>query len=138
MDKYEQLNKIQKLKEQGVLSEEEFNIEKNKILNLTVPVQNKPVQKSQQVITEKKTNSAGIVGFILSLLGGFNWYLTLPLGIIAFIFSLVGVSKNSKTHKKGLAITGLIFSILLILFGIFYYIQLLGHESKTGAMSRFY
>lgn len=135
MDRYTQLEKLQELKEKGVLTESEFELEKKKIL--AKPQTQQPQQRANHKPTTKKSNGAGIAGFVISLVAGFNWYLTLPLGIVGLILSIVGMAKPSKTHKKGLAIAGLIISILVILAGIVFYIQLLTHKDSTGAINRY-
>jgi hypothetical protein len=69
----------------------------------------------------------GIIGFILSLVaGGFmliglipflgwlNWLTTLPIGILAVIFSGLGISRN----RGGIGVAGLVISILVILVAI--------------------
>ena len=69
----------------------------------------------------------GLIGFILSLVaGGFmliglipflgwlNWITTLPVGIVAVVFSAMGLSK----HRDGIALAGLIISIVVILVAI--------------------
>ena len=69
----------------------------------------------------------GIVGFILSLVaGGFmliglipffgwiNWITTLPLGIVAVVFSALGISKN----RGGIGVAGLVIGIVVILIAI--------------------
>jgi hypothetical protein len=69
----------------------------------------------------------GLIGFILSLVaGGFmliglipllgwlNWITTLPLGIVAVVFSGLGLAKS----KNGFAIAGLVIGILVILIAI--------------------
>ena len=59
------------------------------------------------------TKTLSIIGFILSILG----LLSSPffiLGILAIIFSSIGISKE----KNGLAIAGLIISIISIVLGI--------------------
>ena len=69
----------------------------------------------------------GIIGFILSLVaGGFmliglipflgwlNWITTLPVAIVAVVFSGLGISKD----RGGLGVAGLVISILVILVAI--------------------
>jgi hypothetical protein len=69
----------------------------------------------------------GLLGFILSLVaGGFmliglipllgwlNWITTLPLAIVAVIFSAMGMSKN----RGGVGVAGLVISIIVILISI--------------------
>ena len=62
----------------------------------------------------EKQNGLGIAGFTVSLIS----LLVLPLwlGILGLILSSLGVS--NETPKKELAITGLIISIVSIVFGI--------------------
>jgi len=69
----------------------------------------------------------GLIGFILSLVaGGFmliglipllgwlNWITTLPIAIVAVIFSALGTSKN----RGGIGVAGLVISIVVILVAI--------------------
>ena len=136
MNKVEQLEKLQGLREKGVLSGAEFEIEKHKILNDN-PTQSQKVVQQQPQPPQKKANGFGIAGFILSLLGGFNWHLTLPFGLIALILSIVGLSMSSKKYKKGLATAGLIISIIITIVGIVYYIHLMGQQSKYGRINMY-
>lgn len=64
---------------------------------------------------EEKQNGLGIAGFTISLIS----LLVLPLflGALGLTFSSLGMS--NETPKKGLAIAGLIISIVSIVFGIF-------------------
>ena len=70
----------------------------------------------------EKQNGLGIAGFTVSLIS----LLVLPLwlGVLGLIFSSLGMS--NETPKKGLAIAGLIISIVSIVFGII-------KGSSTGA-----
>ena len=136
MNKVEQLEKLKGLKDKGVLTDAEFEIEKHKVLNNNTTQSQKVVQQQPQP-PQKKVNGFGIAGFILSLLGGFNWYITLPFGLIALILSIAGLSMSSKKYKKGLATAGLIISIILTIVGIVYYIHLMGQESKYGRINMY-
>ena len=73
------------------------------------------------IIQQSKTNSKGVVGFVCSLLTMILCWIPLLgilLGIISFIFSILGLSKE----PKGLAIAGLIISIVAIPFVVLYQI----------------
>lgn len=75
------------------------------------------IQQSQA----SKTNSKGVIGFVCSLLTIILCWVPLLgilLGIISFIFSILGLSKE----PKGLAIAGLIISIVAIPFVVLYQI----------------
>lgn len=68
---------------------------------------------------QKKTNVAGIISFILGILGFLSICISIGWipGIIGFILGIVGCCL--KNTKKGLAIAGLILSIIaIILSGI--------------------
>jgi hypothetical protein len=69
----------------------------------------------------------GVIGFVLSLIaGGFmllglipflgwlNWITTLPLGILAVVFSALGISKR----RGGIGVAGLVIGIIVILVAI--------------------
>lgn len=64
---------------------------------------------------QKKANVAGIISFILGLLGIFTICISIGWipGIIGFILGIVGCCL--KERKKGLAIAGLVLSIIAII-----------------------
>lgn len=136
MDKYTQLEKLQTLKEKGAITETEFEQEKQKILAQS-PSHQPQLKASPQSTTTKKANGAGIAGFVIALVGGFNWYISLPFGIIGLIFSIVGMSKPKEQYKRGLAIAGLVVSIILILVGIAFYFRLMTFKDSTGTINRY-
>ena len=83
--------------------------------SITVGQQPIIIQQSQT----SKTNSKGVIGFVCSLLTIILCWVPLLgilLGILGFIFSILGLSKE----PKGLAIAGLIISIVAIPFVAFY------------------
>ncbi|MEJ6949991.1 SHOCT domain-containing protein [Natronospora cellulosivora (SeqCode)] len=102
---YQSLENLAKLKEDGVITEEEFNQRKKDILNA-------PVSPN-----ELRTGSPafGIAGFIMAIVS-----LILPIaildliiGIVALILSISGMVGNKPS--KGLAIAGLVISIIAIM-----------------------
>lgn len=66
----------------------------------------------------------GIIGFVLSFLPCMGWLFGVLLGILGAIFSSIGIAQASKTGQgKGMAVTGLVLSILAIIWGpLFYFI----------------
>lgn len=81
MNKYEKLEKLQKLKDNGVINEEEFETEKRKIIEDTeVPNE-----------TKNKKNKISIICFIVS-------GLLLVLTIAFFIFSYHWSKKDDDAH----------------------------------------
>ena len=68
--------------------------------------------------TEKKSGTPGVVGFVLALFSLFLPipYLDIVLGVAAFVISLVGVMGNRS--KKGLAIAGIVISIIAVIGAI--------------------
>lgn len=60
----------------------------------------------------EKSNSLGIIGFVLSLFSLFIPILGIFIGIIAIVFSILQIRKT----KTGLAIAGLVISIVAIIF----------------------
>ncbi|MBR5436209.1 MAG: hypothetical protein IK120_05025 [Muribaculaceae bacterium] len=71
----------------------------------------------QQVIVnapQSRTNGVGIAGFVISLLAGLlSWtvFIGFILWLLGLIFSIVGMGKR----PRGLAIAGLIISLLSLL-----------------------
>lgn len=69
---------------------------------------------------QEKTNVPGLVGFVVSLVGFFIF--PIVLGIIGLIASGMGLDEI-KYEKRGLAIAGLIISVINIIFGIIKWIM---------------
>jgi hypothetical protein len=78
-------------------------------------------------LVHERGGNMGLIGFILSLVaGGFmliglipllgwlNWITTLPIAIVAVIFSAMGMSKN----RGGIGVAGLVIGIVVILVAI--------------------
>ena len=104
MGKIEDLQKLKELKDTGALTEEEYEIEKHKVLNSNDEKENN---------TDKSSKKA-LAGFILGLCSIIAWYIPIvgfPVTILGIIFSALGI--NSK--YKGLAIAGLILSIIFFI-----------------------
>jgi len=78
---------------------------------------NQQAMNNQQVPvpTSNRTNGFAIAGFVLALLCG---------GIISLIFSIIGLVQINKRNEggKGLAIAGIVISIIKIIFAIIYLI----------------
>lgn len=134
MDKYEQLERLQKLKEQGVLSETEFEVEKLKVLQYETPNVSKTVVHQSQSLDVKKPNGFGIAGFIGSIVGGVFW----PVAVVGLVLSIIGVSQSSQKYRKGLAIAGLVISIVAIIGWAIIIFYLAHQQDKTGNYSKYY
>lgn len=99
----EDLEKIKALKDNGVITEQEFIIEKNKLLN--------------DSINPKKSvggDTKAMIGLILGLVGIIAWYIPLigfPITVCGIIFSVLGLNSNNR----GKAIAGLILSIIFLI-----------------------
>lgn len=105
MNKLEEIQQLSKLKESGAITEEEFIIEKQKIL------QNNE-SNSNVKATNGKENKA-FIGFILGLCSIIAWYLPiigLPVTVIGIIFSSLGIN----SAKRGQAVAGLVLSIIFL------------------------
>ena len=121
MSKYEQLEKIQQLKESGLLTNEEFIIEKSKILNDAVaPTAQRVAVQSVPLNHDRKTNGAATASLVLALVG----LIIVPmlLGLLAVIFGGVGASKDAKQYRgQGAAVAGLIIGVVDIIWGIVWF-----------------
>ena len=91
------------------------------------------VRTSEFVAQEENVNAApakfsgkAIAGFILSLVGIF--ISAIPCGILGIIFSVMGNKEIATSNKKGkgLAISGLIISIVDIVLGVYSVITMMG------------
>ncbi len=65
---------------------------------------------------QKKVNGLGIAGFVIGLLSLWSgmWFCITP--ILGVILSAIGVSKKDKYSYSGLAIAGLVLSIISLVF----------------------
>ena len=159
MDKFDKIKELHQLKIDGVLTEVEFESEKQKIISAETestpvevvenlaPVHSRTLNESyapsaaprpipagayqqqsaaphqapihQTIIypahPRKKSNGVGITGFVFAMISLVP-YITSPFfAIVGLILSIIGVCLNGKTHKKGLALAGLIVTFLVIL-----------------------
>lgn len=78
----------------------------------------------RRVNVEHNSNGMGVAGFVLALLGlilcwvpGLNWILWL----LGLIFSCIGLGR----HPKGLAIAGLVISLLFIVLYIVLFVVIM-------------
>lgn len=104
----EDLEKLKQLKDNGAITESEFESEKSKILN----------KNSNSVSNAEKGKTQAIIGLILGLVSIVAWYIPLigfPITIIGIIFSAIGM--KSQTNK-GKAIAGLTLSIIFLVVTI--------------------
>ncbi|MDE6585118.1 MAG: zinc ribbon domain-containing protein [Clostridia bacterium] len=75
--------------------------------------------KGGAVAEEKKVNAFGIVGFVLGLLSLWLGVYFCISPVLGLIFSAVGMAKMKKCRVNGLAIAGLVLSIIsLFVWGI--------------------
>lgn len=110
MKKFEDLEKLKQLEENGTITKEEFLIEKEKILN---DDNYNPTSNSSSTASNKKASMA-MVGFILGLCSIGAWLIPIigyPVTIIGIIFSSIGM--NSANKDK--AIIGLVLSIVFLI-----------------------
>ena len=110
MSKYEDLSRLQKLKENGSLTDAEYEVEKYKILNSTDKQANK---------TEGIYIASLVLGICSFLLGAIPF-----IGLILSIVSLViwNKAKNElkeKNETNGMVTAGLVLSIIGLIAGIF-------------------
>ena len=76
--------------------------------------------KDDQIITTKNSyNVFAIVGFVLGIISFFLNFFGI-VGILAVVFSAIGLSQISKNQQKGkvLAILGIIFGAINIIYAI--------------------
>ena len=104
------------------------------------PVQAIPVIMSSQ--PAKRTNGAAIAGFILGIISALLCLVPvvgMVLGIVGFVLSIVGISKKGEYSGGGLAIAGLLLSLvgvmgLIMTLGVNAYIK----KSQTAASQSAY
>ncbi len=104
MGEIDDLERLKQLKDDGTITEEEFNNQKEKILNGT----------SKNEINNDSKSTKAMTGFVLGLISIIAWIIPLigyPITILGIIFSALGL--NSK--NKGKAIAGLILSIIFLI-----------------------
>ena len=97
------LEKLKQLKDNGAITQAEFEIEKQKVLNGSMGSENK---------TDKKSTIA-MVGFILGLASIIAWFIPLigfPVTICGIVFSALGLNSNNRPK----AVAGLTLSIIFL------------------------
>lgn len=97
------LEKLKQLKDSGAITDTEFEIEKQKVLNGSLGNVNK---------TDKKSTIA-MVGFILGLASILAWFIPLigfPVTICGIVFSALGLKSSNRTK----AVAGLTLSIIFL------------------------
>lgn len=107
----EDLEKLKQLKDNGAITESEFETEKSKILNGSI-------NSSNNVGNTEKGKTQAIIGLILGLVSIVAWYIPLigfPVSVCGIIFSTIGM--KSQTNK-GKAIAGLTLSIIFLIVTI--------------------
>lgn len=74
---------------------------------------------------QKKYSGNCIAGFVLSLVGFIVF--AIPCGVLGLVFSCLGMKEADANSRKGkgLAISGLVVSILDIVFGLYNVISML-------------
>lgn len=102
----EDLEKLKQLKDNGAITNAEFEIEKQKILSNNLNTNR----------TDKKA-TLGLIGFILGLVSIIAWYIPLigvPVTICGIIFSGLGLNSSNR----GKAIAGLTLSIIFLIVSL--------------------
>lgn len=130
MGKIEDLEKLGKLKEDGIITESEFESEKAKILNenenvslttnLDTSINENKTENTSENINQNndedtKKATKAMTGFILGLCSIVAWFIPIigfPVTITGIVFSAMGMSE--KTKEK--AIAGLVLSIIFLIF----------------------
>ena len=128
-DKFQELKKLKELKDNEILTDEEFQKEKEKILNEDAKNTNKKDSKEEfkeaEIIDDEqenenedeKNNSYAMAGFILGLSSVITWMVPifgLLLEVLGIIFSIKGI----KSENKVLAIIGLVCSFCFMFISI--------------------
>lgn len=141
MDKYEKLKSLHQLLKEGVLSEEEYAVEKAKLMGKTSmtinemyasgSAPNNSEQRSSQPASyqgpaihktivyaqpseTRRANGVAITGFIFTLIGTIP-YIGLLFNPIGIILCFIGVAMNGRKYKRGLAIAGLIIGLVTLI-----------------------
>lgn len=126
MGKYEDLDRLQNLKNNGSITEKEFEIEKYKILNSS---------ETQGNRTESIYTVSLVLGICSFLFGAIPF-----IGLILSIISLVVWNKAKKklderNETNGMVTAGLVLSIIGLLAGIFMTIIPLGISIYNSSSS---
>ena len=116
MSKYDDLRIIKELKQDGDMTQEEFEIEKQKILSRTEEI----VQKGWGLYAMRAISGiCSIVFALIGLVSGNLLYISIIFGIIAMVLGIVSKKRlKDNNDKSKMAITGLITGILGTLISI--------------------
>lgn len=108
MGKFEELEKLTNLKSSGVITEMEFEIEKQKILNESEVSNNRNVANNGNSPLSTASLVCGIVSFLI---------IPFIFGIVAVILGIIGLAKQE--NKKAFSIIGIILGIIGVLWAIY-------------------
>ncbi|MDR0854483.1 MAG: NINE protein [Clostridiales Family XIII bacterium] len=120
MSTYDDLNKIKELLDAGVLTQEEFDTQKEILLKTSIEEEPEPSQVNQQNSTQPQGNderksklAAGLLGIFLGSLGIHNFYLgNTSKALIQLLVSVVLCW--TFIAPIGMAIWGLIEGIMIL------------------------
>ena len=107
MSVVEDLEKLKQLKDNGAITESEFETEKSKILN-------GGINNSNNASNTDKRKTQAMIGFILGLVSIIAWFIPLfgfPVTICGIVFSALGMKSPAN---KGKAVAGLTLSIIFL------------------------
>lgn len=82
-----------------------------------------PIKNSTETTTERKGfNITALILGIISLVSFCAWYISLPTGIIAIIFSIAG----RKDAGRGMGVAGMVMGIIGVILTILWVVVLAG------------
>lgn len=80
-----------------------------------------PYQQTQPATEKKKMNVFGLVGMIIGIVSCFlGGYVGIVISIVGLVFSAIGMKNMKNCRLNGFAITGLVLSIVALVYCILF------------------
>jgi uncharacterized Tic20 family protein len=117
LNKYEQLEKLEQLRQQGILTQEEFEREKQRILNDNPPPKSntmfsQPLEPTRSIYDRQQNGTYALLLHILLIIPYIGWFIVL-------IMWLAKKNESPLVRQHGAAIMNMTISTIIYLFGLF-------------------
>ena len=129
LNKYEQLEKLEQLRQKGILTQREFELEKQRILNDNPPPKSntmfsQPLEPTRSIYDKQQNGTFAMLLHIIFLVPSIGWLITL-------IMWLSKKDTSPLVRQHGAAIMNMFISTIIYFFSLFMFALILGLSNST-------